>query len=82
LFEFSRSDSWRDAPPNANDPMPVEVVSRAQTTACRVRHGRLQRFSVETLIRFITKLKWRVEVRVVEPPFPRAPKRGEVVHFR
>ena len=39
-----------------------------------IRHGRLKRFSLETLIRYITRLKMRVELRVVEPPFPRKPK--------
>lgn len=39
-----------------------------------IRRGKLQRFSLETLIRYITRLKMRVELHVVAPPFPRKPR--------
>jgi predicted XRE-type DNA-binding protein len=53
------------------------VAAEIGTDAPRIsdiRRGKLQRFSLETLIRYITRLKMRVELRVVEPPFPRKPR--------
>jgi helix-turn-helix protein len=41
-----------------------------------LRHGRLDRFSLETLIRFLTRLGMRVELRIARAPLPPSP-RGE-----
>jgi predicted XRE-type DNA-binding protein len=50
------------------------MIGTDQPRISDIRHGRLKRFSLETLIRYITRMKMRVELRVVEPPFPRKPR--------
>jgi predicted XRE-type DNA-binding protein len=54
-----RIDGWRTADIAVH-------LGTDQPRLSDIRRGKLERFSLETLVRFVTRLRCRVEVRVVD----------------